>query len=74
MAKTTLDARGLICPLPVLKANKAIKDLNPGGILEILATDANADSDIASFCKSAGHELVESVLSEGVFTIIVRKG
>ncbi|HEB79743.1 MAG TPA: sulfurtransferase TusA family protein [Rhodospirillales bacterium] len=73
MAKTTLDARGLICPLPVLRAKRKLNELAPGDILEIFATDPNAKTDITSLCASNGHELVESGFSEGVFTLVVRK-
>jgi tRNA 2-thiouridine synthesizing protein A len=53
-----LDARGLICPLPVLKARKALKAVPIGEILTVLATDAGAPGDFVHFCATTGHELV----------------
>lgn len=73
MAKTILDARGLICPLPVLRAIRALKSQVTGDILEIVATDANAGADLAAFCKSSGHVLLNSRQDKGVFTIVLRK-
>lgn len=55
---TVLDAKGLRCPLPVLKARKAMKDLPVGGILRVLATDPGAIKDFEAFCKTTGYRLV----------------
>jgi len=57
---TTLDATGLLCPLPVLKARRALKDLPAGGILEVLATDPGATKDFEHFCRTTGCTLVEA--------------
>ena len=57
---TTLDATGLLCPLPVLKARRALKTVPPGGILEVLATDPGATKDFEHFCQTTGCQLVES--------------
>ncbi len=57
---TTLDATGLLCPLPVLKARRALKAVPPGGILEILATDPGATKDFEHFCQTTGCQLVEA--------------
>ncbi len=54
----TLDALGLLCPLPVLKARKRLQDVPPGGLLRVLADDPAAIVDIPHFCGEAGHELV----------------
>lgn len=70
----TLDATGLLCPLPVLKARRALKPLPPGAILEVLATDPGAVKDFEHFCKTTGCELVE--LREeagGVLRFLLRK-
>jgi tRNA 2-thiouridine synthesizing protein A len=56
----TLDATGLLCPLPVLKARRALKPLAPGAVLEVLATDPGAVKDFAHFCTTTGCELLES--------------
>lgn len=70
---TTLDTKGLKCPLPVLRARKAMKDVPPGGLLQVLATDPGAVGDFTHFCEAAGHELVESKEEDGVFTFLIRK-
>jgi tRNA 2-thiouridine synthesizing protein A len=57
---TTLDATGLLCPLPVLKARRALKAVPPGGILEVLATDPGATKDFVHFCQTTGCELLQS--------------
>ena len=59
-ADTTLDATGLRCPLPVLKARRALKPLAPGAVLEVLATDPGAVEDFQHFCETTGCELLES--------------
>ena len=66
-----LDATGLICPLPVLRANRALRPLPPGALLVIRATDPAARQDFPAFCRQTGHELV-SLSEEGpilVFTL-----
>jgi tRNA 2-thiouridine synthesizing protein A len=73
LADHVLDARGLQCPLPVLRANKMLKSLPAGAELEILATDPAAPNDFASFCKTTGHVLVESHEADGAHVIVVRK-
>ena len=54
-----LDLRGLICPLPVLRARKALKGMKTGDLLKIYCTDPAAASDFPAFCRSAAHELIE---------------
>ncbi|THD46026.1 MAG: sulfurtransferase TusA family protein [Bradyrhizobium sp.] len=73
MADLTLDLRGLNCPLPILRARKAIHDVAQGGVLEVLATDPLAPEDFASFCETNGHALVECAETEGVFRILIRR-
>ena len=68
----TLDARGLNCPLPVLKARKALKGLPPGGVLEVLATDPASVIDFRHFCDTNRCELLDSGEAEGVFTFRIR--
>jgi tRNA 2-thiouridine synthesizing protein A len=70
---TTLDARGLKCPLPVLKARKAMKDIAPGALLTVLSTDAGAPKDFEHFCAVTGHQLVESSASDGVYKFVLKK-
>jgi TusA-related sulfurtransferase len=74
MDDNTLDARGLLCPLPVLRANKSLRALAVGDELKVVATDPSAPEDFKSFCEAAGHVLLESREEDGVFLIILRKG
>ncbi len=59
MADKVLDAKGLDCPLPILRAKKAISEVSPGGTLEVLATDPGAVPDFEAFCRQTGNQLVE---------------
>lgn len=68
-----LDARGLKCPLPVLKARKAMKALAEGEVLEVLATDPSAPQDFRSFCDTTGHRLSDISESDGVYRFLVEK-
>ena len=71
---STLDATGLLCPLPVLKARRALKAVPAGGLLEVLATDPGAIKDFEHFCQTTGCELVESgELEGGVLRFLLRK-
>jgi tRNA 2-thiouridine synthesizing protein A len=73
-AATTLDATGLLCPLPVLKARRALKAVPPGGILEVLATDPGATKDFEHFCRTTGCQLVEaSEQPGGILRFLLRK-
>jgi tRNA 2-thiouridine synthesizing protein A len=68
-----LDTKGLKCPLPVLKARKALKDVAPGGILRVLATDPGAVKDFEHFCKTTGSRLVEWSERDGVWSFTIEK-
>lgn len=70
---TVLDTKGLKCPLPVLRARKALKDVAPGELLRILATDPGSVKDFAHFCDTTGHRLVESGQDGDVYTFLIRK-
>ena len=72
MATRTLDTKGLNCPLPVLKARKAIKNLDPGDTLEVQSTDPGSVKDFEAFCRTTGNELVESAEVEGVFRFLIK--
>jgi tRNA 2-thiouridine synthesizing protein A len=72
MADQTLDAKGLNCPLPILKAKKALSTLPPGGTLEVLATDPGAVKDFQAFCRTTGHELLESTTEGNVFRFVLK--
>lgn len=69
----TLDAKGLNCPLPVLKARKALKDMQIGELITVLATDPASYIDFRHLCDTTGHELTEWHERDGVFTFVIRK-
>lgn len=73
MADATLDATGLKCPLPVLKAGKSIRQITPGDTLEVLATDPGSVDDFNAFCATKGHELLEQTSEGGVFRFLIRR-
>ena len=73
MADQLLDAKGLNCPLPILKAKKALKTVPEGGTLEILATDPGSVADFQAFCRTTGNELVEHDEDGGVYRFILKK-
>ena len=69
----TLDARGLLCPLPVLKLRKRLKSLAVGEVIALQADDPAALVDVPHFCAESGHELVSTSDTTGVQTYLVRK-
>lgn len=68
-----LDAQGLKCPLPVLRARKALRDVAPGEVLTVLATDSAAPRDFQAFCEQTGHPFVSCVEDAGIYTITLRR-
>jgi len=68
-----VDARGLSCPLPIVKTAQAIKALGPGQVLEVLATDPGSVKDFAAWSKTTGHELIESSSDGAVYRFVIRK-
>ncbi|MDO9709943.1 sulfurtransferase TusA family protein [Paracraurococcus lichenis] len=73
MSETLLDVQGLTCPLPVLKANKALRGLPAGARLTVLATDPASVKDFSAFCQETGHELVSFAEDAGVYRFVLRK-
>lgn len=73
MADKRLDAQGLACPLPILKARKVLGEVPAGGTLEVLATDPGSVPDFAALCKKEKLELVEQSESQGVYRFLIRK-
>jgi len=73
MADQTLDAQGLNCPLPILKAKKALKDMATGQTLQILATDPGATADFQAFCRTTGNELMESKQDGKVYSFLIKR-
>ena len=73
-ADLELDARGLKCPLPVLKARKAMKTMATGEVLGVLSTDPSSLQDFPAFCETTGHELLSSgEEGEGRYRFLIRK-
>jgi tRNA 2-thiouridine synthesizing protein A len=68
-----LDARGLKCPMPIVKTAMQIKTLNSGELLEVLATDPGAVADFAAWSRSTGNELVTSSIQDGVYRFVLRR-
>ena len=68
-----LDARGLNCPLPILRAKKALNDLSSGQVLRIVATDPGSVKDFQAFANQTGNELMESGEENGEFTFLIKK-
>jgi tRNA 2-thiouridine synthesizing protein A len=73
MADQTLDAKGLNCPLPILKAKKALTAMPAGSTLEVLATDPGAVKDFAAFSRTTGHELIEQSVDGNVYRFVLRR-
>ena len=69
-----LDASGLNCPLPILRAKKAIAALDAGQTLRIIATDPGSVKDFEAFCKQTGNELKSSGEEDGKFVFMIQKG
>jgi tRNA 2-thiouridine synthesizing protein A len=73
MADQVLDAKGLNCPLPILRAKKALKDVPIGGTLQVLATDPGAVKDFEAFCRTTGNDLVESKTEGKLFEFLIKR-
>jgi tRNA 2-thiouridine synthesizing protein A len=69
----TLDARGLHCPLPILRTRKAINQLASGQVLQVIATDPGSVKDMASFCTQTGNRLVASNAADEAFVFLIEK-
>lgn len=73
-ADLTIDAKGQKCPMPVLMTSRAIKKLESGQIMLVEATDSGSRSDIPSWARDTGNELLESTSEDGVYRYVIRKG
>jgi tRNA 2-thiouridine synthesizing protein A len=69
----TIDAKGQKCPMPVLLASRGIKKIESGQVMLIEATDAGSKSDIPSWAKDTGNELLESSSADGIYRYVIRK-
>ena len=67
------DATGLLCPLPVLRANRKMRELDPRGLLTVRATDKAAEQDFPAYCRQTGHELVSTAREGDVLVFVIRK-
>ena len=73
MSETVLDVKGMNCPLPVLRANKALRVMAPGERLRVLATDRAAVADFQAFCRETGHALLAFSDEGGVLSFVIRR-
>jgi len=69
-----IDARGLNCPLPILRTRKVINTLASGQVVKIIATDPGSVKDLEAFCKQTGNEMLESSQQNGEYHFNIRKG
>jgi tRNA 2-thiouridine synthesizing protein A len=69
-----VDAAGLLCPLPVLRARKRLAGMAPGTVLRLIATDPAAIVDVPHFCAEAGHDLISVAEEDGAQVYLIRRG
>jgi tRNA 2-thiouridine synthesizing protein A len=69
----TVDARGLSCPMPIVKTAQAVKPLTSGAVVELLATDAGSIKDVAAWCRATGNELIEQTSDGAVYRFVIRR-
>ena len=68
-----LDARGLSCPMPIVKTAQALKTIASGDLIEVLATDPGSVKDFAAWSRTTGNELVEQTVDGGVYRFVLRR-
>ena len=68
-----VDARGLNCPLPILRTKKALNDMRTGQVLRVVATDPSAVRDFEAFAKQTGNQLVHQAQQDGAFVFLLRR-
>jgi tRNA 2-thiouridine synthesizing protein A len=68
-----VDARGLSCPMPIVKTAQALKTVPSGNLIEVLATDPGSVKDFAAWSRTTGNELIEQSLDEGVYRFVLRR-
>jgi tRNA 2-thiouridine synthesizing protein A len=69
----SIDARGLSCPMPIVKTAQAVKAVPSGGAIELLATDPGSIKDVAAWCRATGNELVEQTSDGAVYRFVIRR-
>jgi tRNA 2-thiouridine synthesizing protein A len=72
-ADKILDCSGLSCPLPVIKTSKAIKEIEVGQILQMIATDPGSPPDMEAWSRQTGHEMVQSLAQDGKYIFFLRR-
>ena len=72
-ADATLDATGLFCPLPIIKTAERIREIAPGAVLEVLATDFGILEDMPAWCKATGNEYLGTEVQEALYRSYVRR-
>jgi tRNA 2-thiouridine synthesizing protein A len=70
---TTLDLKGLVCPIPIVKISQAVKQVQVGELVEAIATDPGVLADIPAWCKTSGNELVKMERVDKTFHFVVRR-
>lgn len=68
-----VDARGLSCPMPIVKTAQAIKPVASGALIEVLATDPGSTKDFAAWCRSTGNDLVDQSSDGAVYRFVIRR-
>ena len=68
-----IDARGLSCPMPIVKTAQAVKALASGAVVELLATDVGSVKDVAAWCRATGNELIEQTSDGAVYRFVIRR-
>ena len=68
-----VDARGQSCPMPIVRTAQAMKTLPSGAVVEVVATDPGSVKDFAAWCRSTGHQLVESSSDTAVYRFVIRR-
>ena len=68
-----VDARGLSCPMPIVRTAQAMKGLPSGAVIEVLATDPGSVKDVAAWCRSTGNELIEGTSDAATYRFVIRR-
>jgi tRNA 2-thiouridine synthesizing protein A len=69
----TVDARGLSCPMPIVKTAQAVKAIPSGAVVELFATDIGSIKDVAAWCRATGNELIERTADDAVYRFVIRR-
>ncbi|HEC15895.1 MAG TPA: sulfurtransferase TusA family protein [Sedimenticola sp.] len=74
MTRVTVDARRLLCPMPVIRVQNKVRELEPGAIVEAICTDPGALNDIPAWCRINGHKVLETRSEDGEHIIVLEVG